>query len=60
MGKLKEYMEQPVVEIGGRKFIDEKLLLDFLDERFCDVRNECETQDEKDGIDMCRNILANW
>lgn len=60
MGKLKEYLEQPKVEINGRKFVDEQLLLDFLDERILDERKLSKSQDERDGMDICRNIIHNW
>lgn len=60
MGMLKEYLGQPKVEINGRKFVDEQLLLDFLNERFMDERKDCDSEEERNGIDICRNILANW
>ena len=51
MNGLKEYASMPKVEINGKRFVDEKILLDILDRKILEERN---------GIDICRNIIANW
>lgn len=58
--RLKEYTSQPKVEIQGKKFVDEKMLIDLFVERFEDLKRDCESQDEKDGIDMCISLILNW
>ncbi len=59
MGKLREYLEQPKVEIAGRKFVDEQLLLELLNERILEERKYSESEEERNGMDICRNIIAN-
>lgn len=60
MKKLKQYLQQPNVEINGKEFVDKKLLLELLDERFQEERKDAESDDERNGIDICRNVIANW
>lgn len=60
MGKLSEYVNQPLVEINGRKFVDEKLMLELLNDRILEERKGAETMDERDAYDCVRNIIANW
>lgn len=60
MGKLSEYINQTKVEINGRKFVDEKLMLELLDSRILEERKEAENEDERNAYDYVRNIIANW
>lgn len=60
MGKLSEYVNQPKVEINGRKFVDEKLMLELLDYRILEERKEAVNEDERNAYDYVRNIIANW
>ena len=60
MGKLSEYINQTKVEINGRKFVDEKLMLELLDSRILEERKEEENEDERNAYDYVRNIIANW
>lgn len=60
MGKLSEYVNQPKVEINGRKFVDEKLMLELLDDKIVEERKEAANEDERNAYDYVRNIIANW
>lgn len=60
MGKLSAYVNQPKVEINGRKFVDERLMLELLDDRILEERKEAESEDERNAYDCVRNIIANW
>lgn len=60
MGKLSAYVNQPMVEINGRKFVDERLMLELLDARILEERKEAESEDERNAYDYVRNIIANW
>ena len=60
MANLKDYLEQPKVEIQGKKFVDEQLLIELLNNRFEDLKKDCANEDEKDGIDMCQSLILNW
>ena len=60
MEKLSEYINQTKVEINGRKFVDEKLMLELLDSRILEERKEAENEDERNAYDYVRNIIANW
>lgn len=60
MRELSRYISQPNVEINGRKFVDEKLMLQLLDSRILEERNEAESDDERNAYDYVRNIIANW
>lgn len=60
MRELSKYVNQPNVEINGRKFVDEKLMLQLLDSRIFEERNETESDDERNAYDYVRNIIANW
>lgn len=60
VGKLSNYINQPNVEINGRKFVDEKLMLELLESRILEERNEAESEDERNAYDYVRNIIANW
>ena len=60
MGHLSEYVNQPKVEINGRKFVDEKLMLELLDDRIFEERKEAANEDERNTYDYARNIIANW
>ena len=60
MGHLSEYVNQPKVEINRRKFVDEKLMLELLDDRILEERKESENEDERNAYDYVRNIIANW
>ena len=60
MRELSKYVNQPNVEINGRKFVDEKLMLELLESRILEERNEAESEDEWNAYDYVRNIIANW
>ena len=60
MGHLSEYVNQPKVEINRRKFVDEKLMLELLDDRIIEERKEVANEDERNAYDYVRNIIANW
>ena len=60
MRKLSKYVNQPKVEIDGRKFVDEKLMLELLDSRILEERKEAANEDERNAYDYVRNIIANW
>ena len=60
VGKLSEYLNQPKVEISGRKFVDEQLLLELLDDRIREERKDAESEDERNAYDCVLNIIANW
>ena len=60
MSNLKKYLEQPKVEINGRKFVDEQFLLDLMDTKILAERKHSESEEERNGMDICRNIIANW
>lgn len=60
MRELSKYVNQPNVEINGRKFVDEKLMFELLDSRILEERNEAESDDERNAYDYVRNIIANW
>ena len=60
MGKLSEYINQTKVEINGRKFVDEKLMLELLDSRILEERKEAANEDERNAYDNVRNIISNW
>lgn len=60
MGKLSKYLNQPKVEISGRKFVDEQLLLELLDDRIREERKDAESEDERNAYDCVLNIIANW
>lgn len=60
MNNLKEYVNMPEVQINGKKFVDEKNLLDNLDRRILEERKHCASEEERSGIDICRNVIANW
>lgn len=57
---LKEYTNMPTVEINGKKFVDENILLNILDRKILEERKHCLSEEERNGIDICRNIIANW
>lgn len=59
MAYLKEYLKQPKVEIQGRKFVDEKLFIELLNDRFEDLKKDCFSDDEKEGIEMCQSLILN-
>ncbi len=60
MNGLKEYASMPKVEINGKRFVDEKILLDILDRKILEERKYSASREERNGIDICRNIIANW
>lgn len=60
MGRLSDYCNMLKVEINGKKYVDEQILLDALDSRILEERKDCNSEEERNGIDICRNIIANW
>ena len=60
MSNLAEYARLPEVKVNGKKYVDEELLIGIFEKRFADAKKDCESEEERNGIDMCRNILANW
>ena len=60
MGHSSEDVNQPNVEINRRKFVDEKLMLELLDDRILEERKEAANKDERNAYDYVRNIIANW
>lgn len=59
MNELQNYEHQPSVVINGRRFVDEEYLLDLLDKRIREERKYTESEEERNGMDICRNIIEN-
>lgn len=59
MGELHDYANQPSVVINGRRFVDEEYLLNLIDKRIREERKHSESEEERNGMDICRNIVDN-
>ena len=59
MTELHAYKTQPSVIINGRRFVDEEYLLNLIDKRIREERKHSESEEERNGMDICRNIVEN-
>lgn len=59
MVELHAYKTQPSVMINGRRFVDEEYLLNLIDKRIREERKYSESEEERNGMDICRNIVEN-
>ena len=59
MTELHAYKTQPSVVINGRRFVDEEYLLDLIDKRIREERKYTESEEGRNGMDICRNIIEN-
>lgn len=55
----KNYLEMPKVTINGRLFVDKEFFKDKAIMLMKDCKEDCVSQDEKDGIDQAITVLYN-
>ena len=59
MNILKEYADMPKVEINGKIYVDKELFIGLLNKRMLEEKKDCESDEERNAIDILRNIAAN-
>ena len=59
MGLLKELNERPKVVINNEEYVPKDLFKDYLIDLLEQEKNDCNNQDEKDGIDYAMKCIWN-
>ena len=59
MNVLEEYAKMPRVEINGRTYVDKEFFIGLIDKKMQEEKKYCESDEERNAIDICLNIVAN-